>query len=623
LSGENESALVLPEKPLSKAIYILRRGLNASVLNSIIKRMTLLLFFTFLSGIVTIFAPCIWPILPIVLSASVSGGKKKPLGLVTGLAVSFIFFTLTLAAIVKVIPFDPEALRYLAVVIIGFLGLVLIVPWLGDRLEVAVSKLSGIGGRFTHGRGDGFGGGFITGVALGLIWTPCAGPILAAVATVAATQAVGYQAFLLIVTYVIGVCVPLYILTLIGGRVLTGTRAFSAYTGIIQKVFGVVMILSALMIFTGYDRKLQTTILEKFPSYGSFLKVFENQAEKTGQLEVLRTGKENMKDVQSGILDSMFQPNLQNLGPAPELTGINGWLNSDPLTMKSLRGKVVLVDFWTYSCINCIRTLPYVTSWYEKYKDQGLVVIGVHTPEFAFEHKKENVAEALKKYKITYPVAQDNDYATWQAYSNRYWPAHYLIDAQGNIRETHFGEGGYEETEMAIQALLKEAGAEITDTEVTKEMGDVSAGPKTPETYLGSGRAENLRSPEVVTGALQSFTQPSTLPLHGYAFEGQVQVGAEQALMKTESALTLSFQGSKVFLVMRPGITGAVSKVKILLDGAPIAQSVSGKDVRNGEVVIDGDHLYELIDFQGENKKAIIKIITEEGDTEVYAFTFA
>ncbi len=586
--------------------------------------MLVLLFFTFLSGIVTIFAPCIWPILPIVLSAGVTGGKKKPLGLVTGLAVSFIFFTLALAAIVKIIPFDPEVLRYLAVFIIGFLGLVLLVPWFGDKLEGAVSRLSGIGGRFTSGRGDGFGGGFITGAALGLIWTPCAGPILAAVATVAATQAVGYQAFLLIVVYVVGVCVPLYILTLAGGRLLTRTRALSAYTGVIQKVFGVVMILSAVMIFTGYDKKLQTTILEKFPSYESFLYVFENQAEKTGQLEALRTGKESVTNVESSILDSMTKPKLENLGPAPELTGINGWLNSDPLTLKSLRGKVVLIDFWTYSCINCIRTLPHVTSWYEKYKDQGFVVIGVHTPEFAFEHKKDNVAEAIKKYNITYPVAQDNDYATWQAYSNRYWPAHYLIDAGGNIRETHFGEGGYEETERAIQALLKEAGADLGDTTVSTVREEVeSRGPKTGETYLGSDRAENLASPETVTGVDQVFSKPAKLSLHEYAFEGSARIEGERAVVKSGGALELFFQGSKVFLVMRPGAEGKPSRVRITIDGVSISQNESGKDVQNGRVVIDEDRLYELVDFRGQNKKALLKIIFEEGDTEVYAFTFA
>ena len=211
--------------------------------------MLALIFFTFLSGIVTIFAPCIWPILPIVLSSSVSGGKKKPLGLVTGLAVSFIFFTLTLATIVTFIPFDPEVLRYFAVIIIAFLGVVLVVPALGDRLEVLVSRLGSFGGRFTSGRGDGFGGGFVTGAALGLIWTPCAGPILAAVATLAATRSVSFEAFILIVVYVAGVSIPLYILTLIGGKALAKTRSLSLYTGVIQKVFGIIMILSALMIF--------------------------------------------------------------------------------------------------------------------------------------------------------------------------------------------------------------------------------------------------------------------------------------------------------------------------------------------------------------------------------------
>jgi cytochrome c biogenesis protein CcdA/thiol-disulfide isomerase/thioredoxin len=542
---------------------------------------------------------------------------------VTGLSVSFIFFTLALASLVKIFPFDPEVLRYLAVAIIGFLGLVLLVPWFGERLEALVSKLGSFGARFTKGRGDGFGGGFITGAALGLIWTPCAGPILAAVATLAATQTVGIDGVLLITAYVVGVSIPLYLLTLLGGRVLSRTRALSAYTGIIQRVFGVIMILSALMIFTGYDKKLQTTILEKFPSYGSFLYVFENQAEQTGQLEVLRTGKESMANVQSDILDSMFQPKLDNLGKAPELTGINGWLNSEGTSLEELRGKVVLIDFWTYSCINCIRTLPHVTSWYEKYKDQGFVVIGVHTPEFAFEHKKDNVAEAIKKYNITYPVAQDNDYATWQAYSNRYWPAHYLIDAKGNIRHTHFGEGAYEETEMAIQTLLKEAGADVKGTEITEEVEAVPSSPRTPETYLGSDRAERLVSPEEVTGALQTFTEPSTVSLHSYAFSGQVMVEAERALMKSGSKLSLSFQGSKVFLVMKPGIEGTPSRVTITLDGVPMSQEVSGKDVRNSQVVVDEDRLYELVDFKGQNTKATIRIIFDGGDMAVYAFTFA
>ena len=585
--------------------------------------MLALIFFTFLSGIVTIFAPCIWPILPIVLSSSVSGGKKKPLGLVTGLAVSFIFFTLTLATIVTFIPFDPEVLRYFAVIIIAFLGVVLVVPALGDRLEVLVSRLGSFGGRFTSGRGDGFGGGFVTGAALGLIWTPCAGPILAAVATLAATRSVSFEAFILIVVYVAGVSIPLYILTLIGGKALAKTRSLSLYTGVIQKVFGIIMILSALMIFFGYDKKLQVTLLEKFPHYGNFLTIFETQAEKTGQLESIRTGKETIPgEKESRVLDAMLQPKLENLGKAPEITGINGWLNSDGTSLEALRGKVVLIDFWTYSCINCIRTLPHVTGWYEKYKDQGFVVIGVHTPEFAFEHKKENVAEALKKYHIQYPVAQDNDYATWQAYSNRYWPAHYLIDAEGNVRRVHFGEGEYEETEAAIVALLKEAGKKV---EVKKaDMLDETptrAGVRTPETYLGSDRGEKLVSPEKITGDKQVFTVPQSLRLNEYAFEGEWQVEGERATALSQGKLQLRFQGKKVFLVMSPFGTRS-STVKVFLDDAVIEQRVSGKDGSGGMIEVTEDRLYEIVDFKGESREGVLRLEFQEG-TAVYAFTFA
>jgi cytochrome c biogenesis protein CcdA/thiol-disulfide isomerase/thioredoxin len=585
--------------------------------------MLALIFFTFLSGIVTIFAPCIWPILPIVLSSSVSGGKKKPLGLVTGLAVSFIFFTLTLATIVTFIPFDPEVLRYFAVIIIAFLGVVLVVPALGDRLEVLVSRLGSFGGRFTSGRGDGFGGGFVTGAALGLIWTPCAGPILAAVATLAATRSVSFEAFILIVVYVAGVSIPLYILTLIGGKALAKTRSLSLYTGVIQKVFGIIMILSALMIFFGYDKKLQVTLLEKFPHYGNFLTVFETQAEKTGQLENIRTGKEMAPgEKESRVLDAILQPKLENLGKAPEITGINGWLNSDGTSLEALRGKVILIDFWTYSCINCIRTLPHVTGWYEKYKDQGFVVIGVHTPEFAFEHKKENVAEALKKYHIRYPVAQDNDYATWQAYSNRYWPAHYLIDAEGNVRRVHFGEGEYEETEAAIVALLKEAGKKV---EVKKaDMLDETptrVGVRTPETYLGSDRGEKLVSPEKITGDTQVFTRPQDIRLNEYAFEGEWQIEDERAVTHSQGKLQLRFQGTKVFLVMSP-LDASSRTVRVFLDDRVIDQRVGGKDVSGGVVNVTEDRLYEIVDFKGESREGVLRLEFQEG-TAVYAFTFA
>lgn len=385
------------------------------------------------------------------------------------------------------------------------------------------------------------------------------------------------------------------------------------------------MILSALAIFTGYDKKLQASVLEAFPHYGDFLYVFEHQAEEGGQLEQVRNvSEQSTKGIAdtSSFLGGLTEKKLDNHGLAPEITGITGWLNSDGESLRDLKGKVVLIDFWTYSCINCIRTLPYVTSWYDKYKDDGLVVIGVHTPEFAFEHKVENVAEAIKRYNIHYPVAQDNNYATWRAYNNHYWPAHYLIDREGNVREVHFGEGGYEETEQAIRTLLKERGADVESKDITEESQQDVSSTATPETYLGSARGSGLASPEKVRGEWQSFTFPPNLRSGEYAFKGSARVLGEKVLVKQGTELKLSFQGEKVFLVMSP--EGALSRTaSIFLDEKPLNDEVSGKDVHNGQVTVDQDRLYELIDFHGSHREGVIRIHFEGGESSVFAFTFA
>ncbi len=421
--------------------------------------MSVLILFAFLSGVVTIFAPCIWPILPIVLSAGATGGEKKPLGIVTGLATSFMLATLALTFIVQVIPFDPEILRLFAVGIIALLGLTLIVPALGMRLEGLVSRFASLGGRYTQNTGTGFWGGFLTGFSLGLVWSPCAGPILATIATLAATQAVNVQVVVIAFAFVLGVSIPLFLLALLGKKVLTKTRVLAPYTKRIQQVFGFIMILAALAIYTGYDKKLQTNLLDTFPGYEKFLNGLERNEKVERQLDTLKSSDGVAVPLKTEELKTArVKSDLAQYGQAPEFVGIAKWLNTDsPFTMQELRGQVVLIDFWTYSCINCIRTFPYVTAWYEKYKDRGLVVIGVHTPEFEFEKKTDSVVGAMKKFQIHFPVAQDNDYETWQAYRNRFWPALYLIDAEGRIRYTHSGEGQYEETESAIQDLLLES----------------------------------------------------------------------------------------------------------------------------------------------------------------------
>ncbi|MFA9262552.1 MAG: cytochrome c biogenesis protein DipZ [Undibacterium sp.] len=586
--------------------------------------MLLLILFAFLSGIVTIFAPCIWPILPIILSAGVSGGEKKPLGVVAGLMVSFTVFTLALSYILKVVPIDPNTLRLFAVAVITFLGLVLIVPALGRRLEAFVRRLTSRGG-FMRG-GSGFKGGFITGFALGIVWSPCAGPILATVATLAATQTLNLSIVLVTLAFVLGVGLPLFVLALLGQRILTRTRSLSPYTARIQQVFGVVMILAALAIYTGYDQTLQLRFANFCSANGiTFLDRIQNNTAVTEALDTLRNPEK--KNAVFPEKSNAPSGTLPVLGTAPEFVGITNWLNVDkPITLASLRGKVVLIDFWTYSCINCIRTLPSVTRWYDTYKDEGFVVIGVHTPEFEFEKKTSNVADAIERYKIHYPVAQDNAFGTWQAYENRYWPAHYLIDAEGRVREVHFGEGNYQETEEAIRSLLKESGQTLEESPITV-MNDTEGRQSglTPETYLGSDRMERFLSPEKVGREEARYSLPSRLTSNNFAFDGLWRIEPERAVAGAASALELQFKAGKVFLVMAPAEVGKVARAKVYIDGQVAGSGTAGADVdATGMLSVDSDRLYELVHFSDSSASSghRLRIEFETPGMSAYAFTF-
>ncbi len=585
--------------------------------------MSILILFAFLSGVVTIFAPCIWPILPIVLSGSAAGGERRPIGLVAGLATSFMLATLALAYLIQITPFDPEILRTLSVAVIALLGLSLVIPALGAKLEGVVSRFASLGGRFTGNAGSGFGGGFVTGFALGLVWSPCAGPILATIATLAATQAVSFQVVIVTFSFVLGVALPLFILALLGQRVLAKTRAFSRYTRAIQAVFGVIMILAALAIYTGFDKTLQTQLLDTFPRYERFLNGLEKNEAVQEKLDDLKNGGESKYPTDRPKPGTEAKNTLKNYGPAPEIVGIEHWLNTETEeSLAGLRGKVVLIDFWTYSCINCIRTLPYVTDWYDKYRDQGFVVIGIHTPEFAFEQKTENVAEAIERYGIHYPVAQDNRYATWQAYSNRYWPAHYLIDAEGNIRAYHFGEGNYAETEEAIRSLLEETGAQVG-----RSVSDVpdtlqSLIRRTPETYLGSDRVEYFVSPETITGMEQLFTEPSSIPLDRFSLSGRWRIDPERAMALGDSQLRLHFRGEKVHLVLAPPAGVASARARVFLDGQAIG-AAAGVDVSDGAVEVLDERLYDLVDLHGDSGEHVLMLQFETPGMSAYAFTFS
>ncbi len=562
--------------------------------------MAILLFFAFISGLVTILAPCIWPLLPIILSSSISGGKAKSLGITLGIMVSFALFTLSISYLVALFGIDPSLIRLFAVGVLVIMGLSMIIPALAGVLEGFLSRLSG---RFGQSKQrTGFSGGFITGCSLGIVWTPCTGPILATIATLAATTNLNIGIILVTIVYVIGVGIPLFFFSYAGQKLIAKTRFISGFTGRIQQVFGFILLLTALAIFTNYDKVLQVKLLDSFPSYTRFLIGLEtNPAVKT-QLDILKGKKENKTDEMIGKPFSMTDSsNLPNLGPAPDFFGITRWLNTDkPLTMRELRGKVVLIDFWTYTCINCIRTLPFVTSWYEKYKDKGLVVVGVHTPEFEFEKKTENVMGAIKQYNIHYPVAQDNDYKTWDAYDNRYWPAKYLIDAKGNIRYTHFGEGEYKQIEMNIKTLLKEAGNQVDRETVGLE----DQSPKTrltPEIYLGLSRRE----------------------FGAFSLTGKWDVQEEYSSSAKGSVLEINFYAEKVYLVITP--KSLDDRVRILLDGKVVDESNAGKDVKNGYIQFNENYpndLYNLINLKGNAENHLLRLEFESDGTKIFAFTF-
>lgn len=578
--------------------------------------MPLLLIIAFISGLVTILAPCIWPLLPIILSTSLGATKAKSLGITFGILVSFGVFTLTISYLVTTLNFDPEILRYFAVLVIGFLGLTLTLPQLSSILEAQVSKLSGkFASRTTTGQKSGFWGGITVGLALGLVWTPCAGPILATIATLAATKAVNLGIIVVTLVYLAGIGIPLFAFSAFSSKVFNRTKLLNKYTGRVQQVFGIVMILTAIAIYTGYDRTLQAKLLDAVPSYSQFLNKLENTGGATLELEKLKDrGKEN---------DSSKKSNLKTLGDAPDFVGVEKWLNSDELHITDLRGKVVLVDFWTYTCINCIRTLPYVTSWYNKYKDQGFVVIGVHTPEFEFEKKTENVESAIKQHQINYPVAQDNEYQTWNNYNNRYWPAKYLIDANGKIRYTHFGEGKYEETEKNIQSLLAEAGASAQN-ELTKEDKQPSfsiGSPLTPETYLGFARINKLQfsSNESPLLGAREYSLPQTLDKDEFAYSGNWTLSEEYARAAAGSKLEINFTAEKVFLVIRPST--ANQKISVFLDDKEISTQEAGSDVKKSVINLDSDRLYNIVELTGKQNRRLKLEFLNDG-IEVYAFTF-
>jgi cytochrome c biogenesis protein CcdA/thiol-disulfide isomerase/thioredoxin len=538
----------------------------------------LLLLFALIAGAGTALSPCVLPILPVLLSAGATGGRRRPLGIVLGLAVTFTITIVGLAEVVDGVGLGDGSLRSLAVVVLLGFGVLLLMPPLADRAEALLSPLARFG---PHNTGDGFLSGLLVGAALGFVYAPCAGPILAAVISVSAASG---ETVAVAIAYAVGSAAALLALSLVGRRLLDRFRG-----PWLQRVMGVVMVVTALAIATDRDVAFQNTIADDLPAW---------LVNPTGDIERSDAVANRLDDIRGEAKFGATGDGLPELGAAPDFAGVTQWLNSKPLDIASLRGRVVLIDFWTYTCINCLRTLPYLKAWDERYRDRGLTIVGVHTPEFDFEKDTANVEDAIARNDLKYAVAQDNDYGTWDAWGNQYWPAKYLIDASGQVRYAHFGEGDYDKTEAAIRSLLPDRSL---GTPVGTQPGEVP-GDATPETYLGAARAQGW-DPPVQTG-VHDYPGISRLDVDRFSLGGRWKIDDESATAVKDATLRAHVRGKSVYLVL-----GSTGHVEVEVDGRP-----------EKTVVVNGQRLYELMRRPRTGEHELL--LRFDDGVAGYAFTF-
>ncbi|WKG04773.1 cytochrome c biogenesis protein DipZ [Mycolicibacterium sp. HK-90] len=549
----------------------------------------------FLGGLITGISPCILPVLPVIFfsgaqSARVSESNGativaakptladtlRPYRVIAGLVLSFSVVTLAGSALLQLLHLPQDALRWAGLLALTLIGLGLIFPRFEQLLEKPFSRIP----QKQFGSGS---SGFGLGLALGVLYVPCAGPVLAAIVVAGATGSIGANTVALTLSFAIGAALPLLVFALAGRRVVERVNAFRRRQRRIRLIGGVVMLVFAVALAANVPAKLQRAI----PDYTSGL---QDRVATAGEVQdrLSPTGGGELSQCVDGVGE------LQNCGAAPDITGIAQWLNTPdgaPVDLKSLRGKVVLIDFWAYSCINCQRAIPHVVDWYDRYKDSGLAVIGVHTPEYAFERVPGNVARGAADLGITYPVALDNAYSTWTNYENRYWPAEYLIDANGVVRHVKFGEGDYDVTERLIRELLMEA--KNTALPAPVNAPDVTpTSVLTPETYLGVGKEINYAGGGTYDEGDARFEYPASLPADSFALQGSWRLDYQGATAQgAGSAVKLNYQAKNVYLVV--GGTGTVTVVRggatttVPVSGPPtLRQIVDDPDVRRGEVEV-------------------------------------
>lgn len=584
----------------------------------------------YLAGVLTIVSPCILPVLPFVFARADRSFLRSGLPLLAGMALTFAVVA-SLAAVAG--GWAVEANRYgriAAMVLLALFGLALLLPELAERVTQPLVALGARLSSRVEKRG-GAGASLVLGVATGLLWAPCAGPVLGLILTGAALQGASVQTSLLLLAYAAGAATSLGLALLAGGRVFAAMKRSLGTGVLVRRGLGALVLAAVAAIALGLDTGVLTRLSATSTASLEQQLIDTLHADRDGGGGAMPAGGAMMQAGGAAMTGAKQATSgeLAVEGEMPPLAGAVAWLNSAPLTREALRGKVVLVDFWTYSCINCLRAIPYVRAWAEKYGGQGLVVIGVHTPEFAFEKDIGNVRKAVADLGIAYPVAIDNDYAVWRAFGNRFWPAHYFIDAQGRIRHHHFGEGRYDASERVIQQLLAEAhGGKVsgglvavraTGAEAASTFADVLS----PETYLGYERAENFVSPGGIVRDAAHVYAPGMPRLNEWGLAGNWTVSDERAVLDgNEGGIVFRFHARDLHLVLGPGAGGAPVRFRVTIDGkAPGADHGVDTDA-DGQGEVTAERLYQLVRQKGPVKERTFEIRFRDPGAQAYAFTF-
>jgi cytochrome c biogenesis protein CcdA/thiol-disulfide isomerase/thioredoxin len=577
--------------------------------------------------VLTIVSPCILPVLPFVFARADRPFVRNGLPMLAGMALTFAGVA-TLAAVAGGWAVSANHYgRVGALLLLALFGVSLVMPSVSERLT---RPLVSLGARLSQSADraaeTSVFSSLVLGVAVGFLWAPCAGPVLGVILTGAALQGASFETTFLLLTYAAGAATSLALALVVGGRVLTAMKRSLGAGEWVRRGLGAAIVIAVACIALGLDTGFLTRV-----------SLASTTSLEQGLLTALEGGEgaESPPTVSANPTEAMQAKPVSQArslgveGTLPELSGAVEWLNSPPLTAEGLRGKVVLIDFWTYSCINCLRAIPYVRAWAEKYKGQGLVVIGVHAPEFAFEKSVENVKKAVADLAIRYPVAIDNDYAIWRAFDNHYWPAHYFVDVQGRLRHHHFGEGSYGESELVIQQLLAEAGtANVSEGSVAVNASGAEApadkqNALSPETYIGADRAENFVSPKgpVVDRSHLYSAQPTRL--NEWGLKGKWTVGSEHATLdRKDGSIVFRFHSRDLHLVLGPGTDGKPVRFNVTIDGAAPGES-HGEDVdASGQGVVIGQRLYQLVRQAGAVEDRTFEIRFLDAGVEAFAFTF-